>query len=147
MKKKTLFSGLCIAVGLALASVVGCVNEEPCECIQSFGNPNMTSADIERLVDVGFKQCFDHNEPNALSDDSRCLPTVVGTDARNGKSLTVGYFCSDVCPDYGHINVSYTGVSEAECCSVGGIPAKDPGWGGYMGCFPPEIPVSTNGCP
>lgn len=103
----------------------------------------MTSADITRLLDVGIAECFDHDDKSDLESDGRCLPAIVGTDARNGKSITVSYGCSDVCPDAGHISISYTDVNETECCAAGGVIAKDPAWGGYAGCLPPEVEWST----
>lgn len=142
------------SLGLGLATLFvgaiagGCVSEEPCECIRSYGKSNMASADVKRLLDVGIQSCFAIGEPSELQDDGRCLPAVVGTDARNGKSIAIDYTCSDVCPDAGGIIVRYKDVSEADCCAVGGIIANDPAWGGFVGCMPPEVEWSKVGvCP
>jgi hypothetical protein len=48
------------------------------------------------------------------------------------------YHCSDICPDYGGVSFTYTNVSEDECCKLEGLPLRDPAWGGYRGCSPPE---------
>lgn len=142
------FVGLCVASAFVGPIASGCVSEAPCECIRSYGKTNMTSADIKRLLDEGVKACFEHRDPSDLQSDGQCLPTIVGMDARNGKSITADYMCSDVCPDAGTIIVRYTDVSEAECCAAGGIIAKDPAWGGFMGCMPPEVEwFKINACP
>lgn len=140
--------GSFLALAFCFAMIQGCTSEAPCECIRSYGKTNMSSDDIKRLLNEGVTGCFDHSDPDDLAEDGECLPTVVGTDARNGKSIRIGYTCSDVCPDAGGIIVAYDGVDEAECCAIGAVVARDPAWGGYVGCMPPEVGWTSQGtCP
>jgi hypothetical protein len=139
---------LCVALAFLAVIANGCVSEEPCECIRSYGKTGMSSAEIKRLLDTGITACFALDDKNALEDEGRCLPTIAGTDARNGQSIEIVYGCSDVCPDAGHIFIRYSGVTEADCCGVGGTIAKDWAWGGFMGCMPPEVEWSNaDPCP
>lgn len=147
-RKAISFGLLCVGATFFGVTTNGCSSDAACECIQSYGKPNMTSEDITRLIQEGIKTCFNVNDPEALEDQSSCLPANVGTDARNGKSIAINYSCSDVCPDAGGINVMYSGVSEADCCAAGGVNARDFAWGGYIGCLPPEVGWSeTKPCP
>ncbi len=56
---------------------------------------------------------------------------------KNGRFLVKSYFCSDVCPTYGHWNTVYSGIkNEADCDKIGGRSILDPAWGGFEGCAP-----------
>jgi hypothetical protein len=59
-------------------------------------------------------------------------------DTQRGKELRFSYFCSDICPDYGGVSLTYFDVSAAECCWLDGEPKLDSAWGGYLGCSPAE---------
>jgi hypothetical protein len=140
--------GLFLAIAFLGAMMNGCTSEEACDCIRSYGKTGMSSEDIQRLMKDGISACFTVNDSEELADESACLPAIVGTDARNGKSITVEYTCSDVCPDAGGVHIAYDNVSEGDCCSVGGKIATDPAWGAYVGCVPPEVGwSSTTPCP
>ncbi|MFC1775199.1 hypothetical protein ACFLZN_02700, partial [Nanoarchaeota archaeon] len=60
---------------------------------------------------------------------------LLGVHERNGKEVWIGYYCSDICPDYGFLSIYYYNVSDAECTKIGRI-RHDPAWGGYIGCEP-----------
>lgn len=148
LRKAISFSALCVVATLFGVTTNGCSSDEACECIRSYGNANMSSADITRLIQDGIKTCFNVNDPETLQDQSSCLPVDVGTDARNGKPIALNYSCSDVCPDAGGVSIAYRGVSEADCCAAGGVKALDFAWGGYVGCLPPEVGwEKTKPCP
>lgn len=56
---------------------------------------------------------------------------------KNGRFLIRSYFCSDVCPTYGHWNTIYSGIkNQVDCNKIGGRPIIDPAWGGFEGCAP-----------
>lgn len=56
---------------------------------------------------------------------------------KNGRFLIKNYFCSDVCPAYGHWNTVYSRIkTQADCDKIGGRSIIDPAWGGFEGCAP-----------
>lgn len=56
-----------------------------------------------------------------------------------GRILVKKYYCSDVCPAYGHWNTVYSRIkSKQECDKIGGRSIVDPAWGGFEGCAPLE---------
>jgi hypothetical protein len=72
--------------------------------------------------------------PNNLKIDPYQYPKVFGT--WNDKVLVEQYFCSDVCPDYGRLDLVFQGVDAEQCNSIGGKALRDLAWGGYLGCEP-----------
>ena len=54
----------------------------------------------------------------------------------NNFTLEERYFCSDVCPDYGRVDLVFKWVGAEQCESVGGRALRDMAWGGYLGCQP-----------
>jgi len=61
-------------------------------------------------------------------------PKVFGT-WRN-YTLVEQYYCSDVCPDYGRVDLVFQGITNEQCEQVGGRSLHDLAWGGYIGCEP-----------
>jgi hypothetical protein len=119
-----------------------CPGDEVARCVARYAKPKLTPEDVGRFVHGGIGQCFAlYHDPEKLAAQGACLPLTLGKDARNQKSVQIRYMCSDVCPSQGTIVVRYEGVSQAECCKLGGHPQKDPAWGGYRGCAPPEVPL------
>jgi hypothetical protein len=110
-------------------------------CLQRWSATEMTASDIRRFINEGLPDCFPVNNPDVLSRFEKCLPLQVGKDARNGRTLEVSYHCSDVCPAYGRIFLTYRGVfDEKSCCAAGGSPSyKYPGRVSFAGCQPPEM--------
>lgn len=112
----------------------------PCECIASYGGPSMGDDALRLLRDDGLPMCFHQNDPNQLDQERVCLPSIVGQHVIDGRDIEVYYFCSDVCPDYGHVGIRFTGIKDTpSCCAIGGIPLLDPAWGGFEACVPAEI--------
>jgi hypothetical protein len=101
----------------------------------------LSGKEIRRLSSEVIDECFSTDDPKLLWDQGACLPLEVGVDERNGHMVELRYHCSDLCPDYGGVGIFYAGVSKEDCCSIGGYPRKDPAWGGYRGCTPPEVPL------
>jgi hypothetical protein len=92
------------------------------------------------LRDKGLPACFHIGDPAALDMERTCLPSVVGQHAGDGRDIEVYYFCSDVCPDYGRVGIRFAGIEDTpSCCAIGGIPLRDPAWGGFEACVPSEI--------
>lgn len=55
-------------------------------------------------------------------------------------TIEVYYFCSDLCPDYGHVGIRFSGINDTPACgAIGGIPLRDPAWGGFEVCVPSAI--------
>jgi hypothetical protein len=54
----------------------------------------------------------------------------------NNRTLVEQYFCSDVCPDYGRVNLVFQGADNEECARIGGNSLHDIAFGGYIGCQP-----------
>lgn len=111
-----------------------------CDCIAAYGSPSMDEAALKKLQDEGLPACFPSADKEKLAEAASCLPQIVGQHAVNGKDIHVYYFCSDVCPDYGGVGVAFAGIKDVDaCCAIGGIPLRDPAWGGFQGCVPPEL--------
>lgn len=55
---------------------------------------------------------------------------------KNGNPIVLDYFCSDICPAYGHFNLIYKDIDANKCKDVGGYMIYDPAWGGFEGCSP-----------
>lgn len=111
------------------------------QCLDKYAKPSLTPADIKALIATGIGSCFAVGDPEKLAKQSVVLPRTLGVDARNGKAVEVIYSCSDLCPAYGGITVRYANTPKESCCSAGGHPQRDPAWGGYRGCLPPEVPL------
>lgn len=117
----------------------GC-DEKTKKCLLLYSKKEMTSEDITKYIREG-NTCFSR-DPKTLAKEAACfLPMELGIDSRNGQTVELKYFCSDVCPDYGGVVTDYKGVKKEECCKVGGNPTHDPAWGGYIGCQPKEVPL------
>ena len=111
-----------------------------CECLEAYGGSALDEAALQRLRDEGLSTCFHLDEPATLETEQACLPSVVGQHSGNGRDIEVYYFCSDVCPDYGRVGIRFAGISDTPaCCAIGGIPLRDPAWGGFEACVPSEI--------
>ncbi len=111
-----------------------------CDCLASYGGASMGDDALMTLRDQGLKACFHNDDPAVLDMERTCLPSVVGQHAANGRDIEVYYFCSDLCPDYGHVGIRFSGVEDTPaCCAIGGIPLRDPSWGGFEACVPSEI--------
>ena len=61
-------------------------------------------------------------------------PKILGI--HNGLILIEKHSCSDICPDYGRVEIVYQNVTKEECANIGGEDKVDGGWGGYIGCTP-----------
>lgn len=112
------------------------VSAQDCSCVQSYGSASMDEAAIQKLATDGLSTCFG-KDPTSLESQAACLPTVVGTDARNSRDLQVYYYCSDNCPDAGYVGVTYKDVADkSACCALGGEPVIDAAFGAYVACAP-----------
>ena len=114
----------------------GCRGDEVAKCVARYAKPSLTPTDIKKFIEEGLAVCFDLRDPEKRGDQGACLPLSLGVDERNGKTVEVRYFCSDVCPDYGRMIVSYASTSEQECNEIGAESLKDPAWRAYIGCLP-----------
>lgn len=110
-----------------------------CECFARHCSDPITCEVIETL-ESALWECFPHNDPYTLEFEAYCFINPIGTDSRNGKVVVLAYSCSDLCPTYGGVYIVYRDAPESECESLGGTPAYDVGWGGYVGCQPPGCP-------
>ncbi len=111
-----------------------------CECIAAYGGDALDGAALIKLRDQGLSACFHTMDPATLDMERSCLPFIVGKHAGDGKDIDIYYFCSDVCPNYGHVGIRYAGIEDAPaCCAIGGVPLLDPAWGGFEACVPKEI--------
>lgn len=113
-----------------------CSNVELRRCLTPLLKPQLTTADILALDTAS---CFKHGRDGLLAQAGDCLPLRAGVDTRLRKPLLFRYYCSDICPDYGDVILTYEGVSADECCKLEAEPFFDPAWGGYRGCQPTEI--------
>lgn len=110
-----------------------------CDCVDALAAEAFSPDDIAALPDA-IADCLQSDPAGLEADAQECLPVTLGSDERNDLDIVAGYFCSDVCPDAGSINITYSWIEEADCCAAGGVPNYDFAWGAYMGCFPPETP-------
>ncbi|HRI67848.1 MAG TPA: hypothetical protein PK156_26605, partial [Polyangium sp.] len=111
-----------------------------CECLEAYASPSLDEAKLQRLRDEGLSTCFHVDEPATLESEQACLPQIVGQHGGNGRDIEVYYLCSDVCPEYGRIGIRFVGIKDTDaCCAIGGIPVRDPAWGGFEACVPHEI--------
>jgi len=81
--------------------------------------------ELERLQGV-------NSEPKKINPAD--YPKVFGI--WNNRTLVEQYFCSDVCPDYGRVDLVFQGVDNEECAQIAGKSLHDLAWGGYIGCGP-----------
>ncbi|MEM5812213.1 MAG: hypothetical protein QW286_00705 [Candidatus Aenigmatarchaeota archaeon] len=84
-------------------------------------------AEMERLKVV-------NSEPKKINPSD--YPKVLGIYWKNNLTLVEQYYCSDVCPDYGRVDLVFQGIDSADCPSVEGRVLRDLAWGGYVGCEP-----------
>jgi hypothetical protein len=112
-------------------------------CVGRYARPALTPAEVRRFLSEGVPACFAVGDPAELARQGACLPLELGRDPRNTRVVEVVYHCSDVCPANGRIVLRYAGADERECCAIGGHPRRDPAWGGFVGCEPPEVPLPT----
>jgi hypothetical protein len=113
-----------------------CSNAELRRCLAPFVKPQLTAADILALETAS---CFKNGRDGVLAQAGDCLPLRAGVDTHLRKTLLFAYYCSDVCPDQGGVELTYENVSADECCKLGAEPFFDPAWGGYRGCEPAEL--------
>lgn len=74
-------------------------------------------------------------DPLTINPDD--YPQVLGQYSKDGRTLVVQYFCSDVCPQYGGLWIVYEDIeTEADCADISGEVARDAAWGGFIGCVP-----------
>lgn len=114
---------------------VGCGDPAVVACLQRYAFERLSESDVERIAVDALAKCF-ATDKAALALQARCLPLNMGVDRRNGRAVTLRYFCSDLCPDAGGVLPMYLGVTNVEqCCELGGFPFKDPAWGHHFrGC-------------
>ncbi|NCO97011.1 MAG: hypothetical protein COZ04_02045 [Candidatus Aenigmarchaeota archaeon CG_4_10_14_3_um_filter_37_21] len=75
--------------------------------------------------------------PDNKNIDPKDYPKTLGLYSKNGLKLIEGYFCSDVCPDYGGVWIAFENINSKEkCAEIGGKDLVDHAWGGYIGCAP-----------
>ena len=84
-------------------------------------------AELARLQDV-------NSNPKYI--DPADYPKTFGIYARNNLTLVEQYYCSDVCPDYGRVDLVFQGITNEQCSQAGGRSLHDLAWGGYIGCEP-----------
>lgn len=112
----------------------------PCQCLDAYSSESLGEDELKKLRDEGIPTCFHKDDPVTLDMERACLSSGVGQHAGDGREIEVYYFCSDLCPDYGRVGVRYVGISDTpSCCAIGGIPLRDPAWGGFEACVPSEI--------
>ncbi len=115
-----------------------------CDCLAPYGGPSMGDDAFMTLRDEGLKACFHNDDPAVLDTERTCLPSIVGQHVGNGRNIEVYYFCSDLCPDYGHVGIRFSGITDTpSCCAIDGIPVRDPAWGGFEACVPSAIDPMT----
>lgn len=126
--------------GGAGSTGTGGANNSACACLAPYGGPSLGDDALLTLRDEGLPMCFHENDPALLDMERICLPSVVGQQAINGRDIEVYYFCSDVCPDAGHIGIRFSGIKDTpSCCAINGIPLLDAAWGGFEACVPSAI--------
>ena len=84
-------------------------------------------AELERLQGI-------NSEPRNINPAD--YPKTFGMYWRNNLTLAEQYVGSDVCPDYGRVDLVVQGVDNEGCLDIGGNPLHDLAWGGYLGCEP-----------
>jgi hypothetical protein len=142
------------AAGPRARPIAACGDARLRACLARLAKPRWSAEDLRAFFARGGGDCFasaqDDPRGRLRQRQARCLPVAVGADARNGKTLELRYFCSDVCPDQGAVFLIYAGVDRDQCCALGGRPLHDPAWGAYRGCMPPEaeLPIlKGHACP
>jgi hypothetical protein len=118
---------------------------DACDCLAAYGSNSMDDAALRRLQGEGLDLCLrGDGDPNALVAAAACLPFTVGKDARTGTDIEAYYFCSDVCPNYGGVDIRYAGVDDkASCCALDGFVLQD-FFQHFIGCAPFEVRLSSS---
>ncbi len=83
-------------------------------------------AEYERLIPIN----------HAVQQGSwpRGYPRILGTF--NSREVQDAFWCGDVCPQYGSVNIIYSNVKEMDCAAIG-QPLYSYAWGRqYRGCTP-----------
>ncbi len=84
-------------------------------------------AELQRLAGIN---------ANPASINPNDYPKVIGLYGTDKRVLEERYFCSDVCPAYGRVDLVYRGVDSEECARIGGKVLHDLAFGAYIGCEP-----------
>ena len=104
-------------------------------------NPNKVLSDEDIRIEMQKLQKINEYPANKRINP-KDYPVVLGVYAENNLTLIAGYYCSDVCPDYGRVTIVFSNISNKEqCAEAGGTDITDPAWGGYVGCAPA---ITTN---
>jgi hypothetical protein len=107
---------------------------------QAVGKPRRSEGEsLKTLVATAVQQCLGKAGSEELWNQSGALPFAIAIHTKTNRDVRLTYYCSDVCPNYGHVLAILADVPLQECCDIGQIPLRDPGWGGYQGCAPAEL--------
>ena len=127
MQDKRLLAGIVVLIAAVMLILIFLWVYPPQPAGPGAVSDSQVRAELARVKDIS-------TYPNNLRIDTYQYPKVFGT--WDGRTLVENYFCSDVCPDYGRVDLVFQGVDAEECASIGGKALRDLAWGGYLGCEP-----------
>ena len=100
---------------------------------------NNLSLTLDQLVNKQRELDSINKSPGNEKINPNFYPQTLGIDSRNGKKIKIGYSCSDICPNYGHIYMYYDEIkTESECNKIGGKKIDAGFWGPneFVACAP-----------
>jgi hypothetical protein len=83
-------------------------------------------AEYERLVPINEAL---HQGHSVIKNDD--YPKILGTF--NSREVREAFWCGDVCPQYGSVNIIYSNIKEVDCLSIGKPSILTPGVGNTRG--------------
>ena len=122
-----------IRIGTASNRALGCLREKVPE-VETLGG--VALAELTRELVNG---CLARDGSKEQEDETDALPLTYALHQATGLPIDLEYHCGDVCPKYGVVHAHLVGVSEEDCCALGGTPDLHAGWHVYTGCLPAEL--------
>jgi hypothetical protein len=124
---RVIYGAAALVVVVVVLAVVVMVYSAPPPSAGNVLTDSQVRAELARLREIS-------TYPENMNIRPADYPRVFGT--WNNRTLVEVYFCSDVCPDYGRVDLVFQGVGPEQCGSIGGRELRDLAWGGYIGCGP-----------
>lgn len=101
----------------------GCKTPEVVHCLQQYAFENLSSSDVEQLVQEGIGKCLALSDKDKLNVQKACLPLRVGIDKKRRSPIEVNWTAGEVRPDSLLVDAYYAAVPDLRsCCDLGGDP-------------------------
>lgn len=124
---KMIYGAAAMAVVVVILAVIVMVYSAPPPSAGNAVSDSEVRAELARVREIS-------TYPENLNLNPKDYPKVFGV--WNNRTLAEQYFCSDVCPDNGRVDLVFQGIVPDKCENVGGRELRDLAFGGYIGCQP-----------